>query len=112
MDVLFLLLLLVGIIVSVAGYNWYINHGGTKKWLKWLAFLPFVAAVVIVLAFLAEVIFMGLGQHNTAPAGHAVMDIVSAPELVLNVVIFILFCLLTLNAIISPIISSRWYIKH
>jgi len=107
-NILFLLVSLVGMIVSIVGFNWYKNHGGAKKLLKWLLFLPLIAAFIIVLAFSIEVMTMGL----TIAAGYVVMRVSSNLERILNIAIFISFCILTLNSLISPIISFHWYIKH
>ena len=111
-NILFLLVLLVGMIVSIVGFNWYKNHGGAKKWMEWLSFLPLIAAFIIVLAFSIKAMAMGLGNSTINAAGYAVMHITSTFEMILNIATFISFCILTLNSIISPIISFRWYVKH
>lgn len=96
--------------MPAVGFNWYINHGGVKKWLKWFTFSPMFFVFIIALVFILESF---LSAHRNSDSGlGAVMYIPSILERILSIIAVIAFLLLALNVTIGPIIFVRWYAKH
>ena len=50
--VIIIVIFLSGIFSPIIGYQWYIQHGGTKKWLKWLAYGPWFIIIAAIIAFI------------------------------------------------------------